>query len=76
MTRYRDTGVRGNRRELGPGIGARESAADLRAAAIQQPVFTEQRDSTTHTERPALRLADESIAGEQNESHTVVVRGS
>ena len=51
----------------------REGAADIRAVSIQDPTTDEQFNSMTHTERPALRPTERSFAGEQNESHTVVV---
>jgi len=54
----------------------RERATDFRAVSIQDPTSDEQFNSMTHTERPALRPIERSFAGEQNESHTVVVKES
>ena len=51
----------------------REGTTDFRAVSIQDPTTNEQFNSMTHTERPALRPTERSFAGEQNESHTVVV---
>ena len=52
----------------------REGTTDFRAVSIQDPTTNEQFNSMTHTERPALRPTERSFAGEQNESHTVVVK--
>jgi len=47
----------------------RKGATDNRAVSIQEPTFNEQLDSMAHTERPT----EVSFAGEENESHTVIV---
>ena len=52
----------------------REGTTDFRAVSIQDPTTYEQFNSMTHTERPALRPTERSFAGEQNESHSVVVK--
>ena len=52
----------------------REGTTDFRAVSIQDPTTDEQFNSMTHTERPALRPTEGSFAGEQNESHSVVVK--
>ena len=52
----------------------REGTTDFRADSIQDPTNNEQFNSMTHTERPALRPTERSFAGEQNESHSVVVK--
>ena len=52
----------------------REGTTDFRAVSIQDPTTDEQFNSMTRTERPALRPTERSFAGEQNESHSVVVK--
>jgi len=55
-------------------VSVREGAADIRAVSIQELTSNEQFDSMTHIERPALRPTEGSFGGEENESHTVVLK--
>ena len=52
----------------------REGNTDFRAVSTQDATTDEQFNSMTRTERPALRPTERSFAGEQNESHSVVVK--